>query len=61
MSENVLLILASVLIIEGIMPALFPNRWRAYVLKLAEQPISAIRTIGTVTLLLGVITLWFTI
>jgi uncharacterized protein YjeT (DUF2065 family) len=46
------------LIIEGLLPALFPNRWRAYLAKLLEQPVESIRIMGTVTVLLGVVILW---
>lgn len=41
------------LILEGIMPALFPNKWSNYVTKLANEPKSTIRTIGTVMVVLG--------
>jgi len=44
-----------VLIIEGVGPALFPNKWRNYLLKIAEQPIKDIRNIGVVILAIGVI------
>jgi len=52
---DILLVFGLVLIIEGLAPALFPNKWRAYLLRLAEQPITNIRNIGLFVLLLGVI------
>jgi len=58
MMNTLLLALGIVLIIEGIAPAFFPNKWRAYLLKLAEQSIIDIRNIGLFTLLLGVIVIW---
>ncbi len=36
-SEILFTAIALALIIEGIIPALFPNKWRAYVLKLANS------------------------
>ena len=58
MTETLLLALAIALIIEGLIPALFPNKWRAYVLKLANEPVSSIRSIGIVVLLIGCVILW---
>lgn len=58
MAETLLLAFGLVLIIEGIAPALFPNKWRAYLLKLTELPITDIRNIGFFVLLLGVIIIW---
>ncbi len=56
--DTLLLAFGLVLIIEGIAPALFPNKWQAYIRKLAEQPITDIRNIGLFVLLLGVIVIW---
>lgn len=58
MTDTLLLAFGLVLIIEGVAPALFPNKWRAYLLKLAEQSITNIRNIGLFVLLLGVIVIW---
>ena len=58
MTDTLLLAFGLVLIIEGVAPALFPNKWRAYLFKLAEQPITNIRNIGLLVLLLGVIVIW---
>jgi len=58
MTDTLLLALGLVLIIEGGGPALFPNKWRAYLLKLAELPITDIRNIGLFILFLGVIIIW---
>lgn len=50
--------LAMALIIEGLIPALFPNKWRSYVLKLAEETPQSIRTIGLTIIIIGLIILW---
>jgi uncharacterized protein len=50
--------LALALIIEGLVPALFPNKWRAYVLKLAEETPQSIRSIGVTIIVIGLIILW---
>ncbi len=50
--------IALALIIEGLIPALFPNKWRAYVLKLAEETPQSIRSIGIMIIAIGLVTLW---
>ena len=52
--------LALALIIEGLIPALFPNKWRAYVLKLAEETPQSIRSIGLTIIVIGLVILWLT-
>ena len=56
--ELILTALALALIIEGIIPALFPNKWRSYVLKLANEPVTAIRNIGISIIIIGCLLLW---
>ncbi len=46
--------LAIALIIEGLIPALFPNKWRNYMTKLANEPVQNIRTIGLTICCLGI-------
>lgn len=58
MDNNLLIAFGLFLIIEGLLPALFPNRWRAYLLKLLAQPIESIRTMGTITVLVGVLIIY---
>ncbi len=54
MTETILAALGIVLIIEGIGPALFPNRWRNYLLRVAKEPAGNLRTMGMIMLLLGI-------
>ncbi|OUR60761.1 DUF2065 domain-containing protein [Colwellia sp. 39_35_sub15_T18] len=54
MTEVILAALGIVLIIEGIGPALFPNRWRNYLLRVAKESVSNLRTMGMIMLLLGI-------
>lgn len=58
MADTLLLAFGLVLILEGLAPALFPNKWRAYLLKLTEQSVTDIRNIGLFVLLLGIIVIW---
>jgi len=39
-------VLGCLLIVEGIGPLLFPNRWQRYVERLAQSPLPAIRQTG---------------
>lgn len=48
-----------VLIIEGMGPLLFPNRWRTYLAELAKQPSDLLRTFGGVLVTAGAVGLWF--
>ena len=50
--------LALAFIIEGLFPALFPNKWRNYVSKLASESTTSIRNMGLVVMAIGAILLW---
>jgi len=52
------LALALALIIEGLIPALFPNKWKAYVQKLSQEPTHRIRTTGVLIMSIGVVIWW---
>jgi len=58
MAETLFMALAIALIIEGLIPAFFPNKWRNYVLKLAEEPTTSIRNIGFSLIIFGAFILW---
>ena len=58
MIETLLMALAIAFIIEGLIPALFPNKWRSYVLKLAEESSSSIRNIGISLIIFGLFMLF---
>lgn len=53
--------LALLLIIEGVGPLLFPNRWQAYMRKLATEPAQNLRQLGLVLVLAGSCWLWWLI
>ncbi|WP_051685925.1 DUF2065 domain-containing protein [Rheinheimera texasensis] len=50
---------AMLLIVEGIGPLLFPNRWQAYLRKLATEPAQNLRQLGLVLVLAGSCWLWW--
>lgn len=52
---------ALLLIVEGIGPLLFPNRWQVYLRKLATEPAQNLRQLGLVLVLAGSCWLWWLI
>ena len=52
-------VIALVLIVEGMMPLLFPRIWQSYIRKLAAEPVGAIRQVGAVLFVIGILMLWF--
>lgn len=53
MWSELLIALSLVMVLEGIVPFLYPQRWRVLVEKLALQSDKAIRVSGLVSMLLG--------
>lgn len=58
MMTTLLMAIAIAFIIEGLIPALFPNKWRAYVAKLANEPTAQVRTMGLIVMIIGLLLLW---
>ena len=59
MSDSLIFAIGLVLIIEGVGPLLFPNRWRSYMQKLAGQNGSELRMLGGVMVVIGLMILWY--
>jgi hypothetical protein len=53
MADSFLHALCLVLVIEGIVPFLYPSRWRSLVVRLATISDSQLRVMGLVSMLLG--------
>lgn len=51
--------LGLVLLIEGLGPMLFPNKWRSYLQKIAEQPTAQMQQVGGILVAAGVLLLFF--
>jgi len=60
MSDWLLSALGLVLLIEGLGPLLFPNRWRRYLLAVAEQSSTQLQQLGAILVLAGILLLYFT-
>lgn len=54
MSETFWLAIALVLVLEGIMPFLFPKQWKETFLKIASLTEGQIRFVGLVAILVGI-------
>jgi uncharacterized protein YjeT (DUF2065 family) len=50
---------ALVLVIEGIGPLLFPNKWRNYLHQISQQPSNQLRQVGGTLVIIGVMLLLF--
>lgn len=57
--QVILLALAMMLVLEGIGPMLFPNRWQGFLKQLAEMPGASIQTYGGVLVTIGLVLLYF--
>lgn len=59
MFEAIWIAIALVMILEGIGPMLFPNRWQQYIRQIARQPVEQLRTMGGVMVTIGFVCLYF--
>ena len=59
MLDILLVAFALLLIVEGLGPMLFPNKWQRFIQQVAQQPLSQLRTMGGVMVIVGVITLYY--
>ena len=59
MWENIIPALALVLVIEGMLPFLSPKSWREAMSQAAQLPDNVLRILGFVSMLVGVIVLYF--
>ncbi len=55
--EVILMAMAMVLVVEGIGPMLFANKWQRFLLQISQQPINQLRTIGGILVTIGVVSL----
>jgi len=58
MWESIIPALALVLVIEGMLPFLNPKKWRETMLQAAQLPDSSLRSLGFVSMMVGVVILY---
>lgn len=59
MAESIWIAIAMVMVIEGLGPMLFPQKWRETMLQLAQQPANHLRTFGGVLVTIGIVSLFY--
>ena len=57
--EVMLVALAMVLIVEGIGPMLFANKWQRFLQQVSQQPVNQLRTMGGILVTIGVVSLMY--
>lgn len=55
----VLVAICFVLIIEGLMPLLIPDKWKQFLMQMALQPTESLRRMGGVLVVVGVVSAYF--
>lgn len=58
MWEDLFVAIALVLVLEGMMPFLSPQKWRYYIQQVAQQPDKHLRIMGFVSMVVGAILLF---
>jgi len=59
MWESIIPALALVLVIEGMLPFISPKSWREAMMQAAQLPDNILRSLGFVSMMVGVIVLYF--
>ena len=55
--EVILMAVAMVLIVEGIGPMLFANKWQGFLQKVSQQPVNQLRSMGGILVTIGLVSL----
>jgi len=55
--EVIWMAIAMVLIVEGVGPMLFANKWQRFLLQISQQPVSQLRTMGGILVTIGFVSL----
>jgi len=61
MLNSILLAICFVLIVEGLMPLLMPDKWKQFLLQMALQPSESLRRMGGILVVIGGISAYFLI
>ena len=59
MSESLWLALALVLLLEGMLPLLFPKQWQKLLQSLSQQPVQQLRRLGGGLVVTALVILWW--
>ncbi|MCP4789521.1 MAG: DUF2065 domain-containing protein [Gammaproteobacteria bacterium] len=58
LAHSLLVAFSLMLVIEGILPFLYPQRWRRLVVQMAQISNANMRVLGLLSMLLGLALLW---
>ncbi|MDP6968823.1 MAG: DUF2065 domain-containing protein [Gammaproteobacteria bacterium] len=58
LANSLLVAVSLMLVLEGILPFLYPQRWRRLVAQLAQVSDANMRVLGLLSMLLGLALLW---
>jgi uncharacterized protein YjeT (DUF2065 family) len=58
LAHSLLVALSLMLVLEGILPFLYPQRWRRLVAQLAQISDANMRVLGLLSMLIGLALLW---
>ncbi|WP_299072399.1 DUF2065 domain-containing protein [uncultured Paraglaciecola sp.] len=61
LSDVILMAIALVLVVEGIGPMLFANKWQRFLVQVSQQPVNQLRSAGGVLVTIGVVSLVYLI
>ncbi|WP_340677338.1 DUF2065 family protein [Paraglaciecola sp.] len=57
MIHTLLVAFALLLIVEGLGPMLFSNKWQKFIQQVAQQPLNQLRSMGGVMVVVGIVSL----
>jgi len=61
MLDTILLAICFVLIVEGLLPLIMPDKWKQFLMQMALQPSESLRRMGGVLVVIGAISAYFLI
>jgi hypothetical protein len=61
MVNSILLAACFVLIVEGLMPLILPDKWKHFLMQMALQPSESLRRMGGVLVVIGATSAYFLI
>lgn len=61
MLDSIFLAICFVLIVEGLMPLLMPDKWKQFLMQMSLQPSHSLRRMGGILVVIGAVSAYFLI
>jgi uncharacterized protein YjeT (DUF2065 family) len=61
MLDSILLAICFVLVVEGLMPLLMPDKWKQFLMQMALLPSQSLRRMGGILVVIGAVSAYFLI